>query len=575
MSHSTNNYRYGILAVVLITLVFSLSALFIYVPKTLEGDFNKFFLPSEMFGVPHELKDHGINALYSKYESGWDGQFYYYISNDILGVTEVPEHIDAPSYRYQRIGLPLLANIVSHITFQDWVSPFLYYATSLVLILLATYMFAGFLLEKKINPFWALGWALAFGTQVTLLNGLPDAAADALLIIAIISLIKQRYWVYMLAMSFAALAREVYIIFPFFILIFEFYRLVRLSLVARVFNAQMFKLCLWHIVPLILFLSWQLYLKLHFGASASSEAAGILSLPFLETFKYLWLGLSGQHPLFPGVVEAHKEAARLIFYLMLLVFAFIVLMKSFGKFVSSQKEYNESNHQLYGLYISFFVIILLYVCFGPTVMMHYTGYLKAASIFLFVMPFFVGFTGMHFGLTNKIFIVLFTVIVSVPTFLERINVPSSYSMYTRAGVDLKQGEPACIVNPKSEIKIEYKQDILGINVFSLVRKNQTVIYYLKVINTSKQSFVPAKGKGAVNLSYQWLDAKTKSVVKDGIRTWLKEPMSPGGSEVRPVVVEYPKKPGHYILVFSLVQEGCFWFYQKNSESSLKIDIWVK
>jgi hypothetical protein len=47
-----------------------------------------------------------------------------------------------------------------------------------LIVLVAVGMAAFFFQRKGISPYWALFWALGIGTQVTQLNGLPDAAAD-------------------------------------------------------------------------------------------------------------------------------------------------------------------------------------------------------------------------------------------------------------------------------------------------------------------------------------------------------------------------------------------------------------
>jgi hypothetical protein len=131
----------------------------------LQGDFNKFILSSDQFGVPAGLENRNIDTLYKrKNESGWDGQFYYYISNDILGTADTVEHIDAPSYRYQRIGHPLTASIVSSALFQEWVSPLVFYSSSLAVILYAVFCFSKYLIKNRASPVYAIFWGASYGT---------------------------------------------------------------------------------------------------------------------------------------------------------------------------------------------------------------------------------------------------------------------------------------------------------------------------------------------------------------------------------------------------------------------------
>lgn len=48
-----------------------------------------------------------------------------------------------------------------------------------------------------------------------------------------------------------------------------------------------------------------------------------------------------------------------------------------------------------------------------------------------------------------------------------------------------------------------------------------------------------------------------------MRTSLRQSLAPGQSERLPVRVEFPRRPGRYILRLSLLQQGCGWFYQAN------------
>ena len=98
--------------------------------------------------------------------SGWDGQFHFYIANDLLLQKDTAQHIDAPTYRYQRIGLPLLARGLAFLTFSDWVSPLAYWGTSVLLVAAGTFAFAWMLATLGLPPWLSLVWALSGGVQV-------------------------------------------------------------------------------------------------------------------------------------------------------------------------------------------------------------------------------------------------------------------------------------------------------------------------------------------------------------------------------------------------------------------------
>jgi len=71
-----------------------------YLKGPLNGNFDHYLMQADRWGMPEEIKQHGVTPLYlDEWNSGWDGQFYYYIANDLLGYKDTPEHIDADAYR--------------------------------------------------------------------------------------------------------------------------------------------------------------------------------------------------------------------------------------------------------------------------------------------------------------------------------------------------------------------------------------------------------------------------------------------------------------------------------------------
>jgi hypothetical protein len=571
----------GPLASVIVTLGFCILVLFVYVPKTLQGDFNKHFLPSEMFGITAELRNHGLTALYSKLESGWDGQFYYSISNDIFAQKDTPQHLDAAAYRYQRVGLPLLANLISKVTFQSWVSPATYYLTSLLLVLLATFMAARYFQANGVSSLWSLVWSLGFGTQVTMLNGLPDAAADAMLIIALVSLLQGKRWLYAVAVTLAALSREVYVLMPAVIAAVEFLVMIK----GRIGREQLLKLLLaglqqaaWHLPALVAVISWQLYLRVRFGVSPSSEAAGILGLPFVTTYQYLVMGFAGNHPLMGSPGASHKEATVLLLYVILLIYSLVQTVAMMRQLIRGKRftDLTLPEACIAGVLLVFLAIIALYTAFGPTVVMHHTGYLKAGNIFLFVLPFLAATSGRPMRTADKGGLIIFTLLVSIPLLWNRIDSHPSYSNYTTpAKVEFAQTQPECVLNPRAVVELMpgKPQSVLKDNIFTRLTGTQASLYWLNIRNTSDMTYYPYQGKGSVNISYQWL--QDDKVVKDGVRSFLTGPLKPSAETIRPVVVEFPHKAGDYVLKFTLVQEGCFWFYRRSPVTSYDLHLSIK
>lgn len=134
---------------VAIAALYHIIAFSFYLHGTLEGQINNHILAGDMFGVPDALQQKGIKPLYyGPGRTGWDGQFYYYIANDLLGLKDTSEHIDASTYRYQRVGLSLYTAIVAALTGQDWVSPDTFFVSYFVLVLVATWFGAKLLIVR-------------------------------------------------------------------------------------------------------------------------------------------------------------------------------------------------------------------------------------------------------------------------------------------------------------------------------------------------------------------------------------------------------------------------------------------
>jgi len=374
--------------ILLVTLGSSLFIMTAYLYHPLRfGTFNQHFLPAKMFGVPEELAEKGIKPLYVEpKECGWDGQFYYYIANDVLGLKDTSKHIDADAYRYQRIGLPLLAKVLSLVVLRDWVSPVIYYLTSLLLILGAAVTGASFFKEKGVLPYWILIWSLGVGTQLTLMNGLPDAAADSLLIMALVALMRRHYGWYAVAASLAALSREAYVLVAMTIFLThfcsKFLPINSLSLlnIKKCCLETLLDRTMWFLfLPVLIFTLWQGYIHFHFG-SPSAQASGILGLPFQNIWHYFYSGWQQQHPLLgPGPIGRIEAIGILLFV--------VLLSSCLVRLIGLLKWGSSRDSSGVGIAIGFVCLIGMYYCFGPTVMQHYTGYMKAANIFYFLFFF--------------------------------------------------------------------------------------------------------------------------------------------------------------------------------------------
>ncbi len=544
---------------VLITLSVYSFVMLCYLQGPLQGNFNHFFMPAEMFGIPAQLKAHGITELYQgSIQTGWDGQFYYYIANDPLSLKDTVQHIDSNAYRYQRIGLPLLAYLVSKLTLQSWVSPLTYYLSSLFVILFAVGRAAFFFQKRNLSPYVILFWALSCGPLVTQLNGLPDAAADGFLIIGLVSLIDRTSWrdtvIAIVGMTFAALSREVYILIPLFIACFLVLENIRFGgskafFLFKNMTNLLGKLYLYNI-PILVAGIWQVFIRMKFGVSPSSQASGVLSWPLLSAWHYMQAGFLGN----TGRI-AHLESFGIFLFLLLLLLNIVVS----GRFLLQTRL---PIHR--GIAAAFLSITLMYFCFGNTLMKDYTGYFKAVSVYLFVIPFVIVLQQKKMTVFMRIF--LASLMLYFDAFLwGRINAaPPSES---EPEVHYATSPPVCLKDYHAKLELVSSKNLSEGNLLKRFLLDRRSLMQIKITNLSPDTFVPFQGQGGVNLSYQWVRMNNGAFVKDGIRTSLPDILAPYQSVILPIKVNFPRILGHYELKLSLVQEGCAWFYLVQPDSA--------
>jgi len=548
-----------------ITCFVSLLAMGSYLWVELLGNIDHHVLPARMFGVPEALRAKGFDEFFvGPRQTGWDGQFYFYMANDPLALRDTPQHIDAHAYRYQRIGLSAVARVVSFVFLQDWVSPTVYYLTNLGLVLIATFYAARFFVISGF-PWWvALFWALGFGTQVTMLNGLPDAAADAFVIIGLTSLFRGRVLLYSIALTLAALSREAYVLFPIAILglTFLFAFRERGSVMPRMVSWLRSPQILAHIVPVLIFAAWQVWIRVRFGVSPSSQAHGVLGLPLVSLWSHLVSGLRGKHLLVSPGAPSYWEAGTICLFVALLsitaTFAAGLLLRGMG------------DPRKVGVGCALLLLIALYLCFGKTVMMHHTGYLKASNLFLFGAPFLLCLSERTMPSWMIWFMVVLTAACGQRLYDRVSTCDMGYERFTRVFEVSSTATSDCLSEYRAVIKPLAVEELTKRSWFNRLFGREVRVIWVEVMNQGRQPFVACCGAGAVNVSYHWRTKDGRTVVRDGIRSCMPGGLPPGARRVVPIVVEWLSEPGDYILTLSLVQEGCSWFYLKNPANAFDI-----
>lgn len=558
----------------LLFLVLTLSFFHVYKNRVLEGNINYHMLTSEGFGIPADLAHHGLQPFYHNLDGSWDGQFYYFMANDLLGQKDSAQHIDAPSYRYQRVGLSLYSAILAKITGQNWVSPAFFFYSYLLLLTVATGVGAILFSARGLSPYVILLWSLNAGVQMTLYNALPDAAADAFLLMALAALYWRRAELASIAFIFSSLSREAYVLFPAFIALFYILRIYQENgfieggtpAIKATFHTILRKpFLLWMALPIVIRVSWTAYLTKHFGVLPSTQAAAahILGKPLQAWYQYFRLAITGHHPL-KGQWESYAEAISLSIFLITLIATLIISI------LVIRNSYKNSSPLILSISASSIILVLLYSCFGSRVISDYTGYIKASSVFIICLLFLITEVP---KLRNKIStIILFSTIFSCVVFLyflenRILSNYTAYIKYTHNDLVSDTHTSACTNDYKAKIHVVDVHSY-GSRLFPRWLSHPYLVVSVDLTNTSSHPFLSHHGTGGVFMSYLILDQQNHLVI-DGMRSTIAPALNPGEQRTIQVVIPMPLRHSEYHVALSPVQENCAWFYLSNPQETIQ------
>ncbi len=138
---------------------------------------------------------------------GYDGQFYAALATDpLLLRSETVRYLDIPAYRAGRIGLPLLAWVASAGSGSRGI---MWYLTLCWLGALGGIWIVGYWLAKEgHSPWWSLPLVFSAAMASSMSRALPDAAAAALIVLALWLHRRHRILPVVAALILAALIRE-------------------------------------------------------------------------------------------------------------------------------------------------------------------------------------------------------------------------------------------------------------------------------------------------------------------------------------------------------------------------------
>ena len=207
--------------------------------------------------------------LRTDWEAGYDGQAYYLIALYPWDFPTLREHIDIPSYRYQRILVPLASHFLSlgHPRAVHVVMIFV----GVALVLLGTAAFMEWFRLRGVGWGWALLFPLFPGTLHSLMRLTPDAPAVALALVGGWLLARERIGWSAVLFSLAVLTKETVVLVPAGLALHAAWR--RDARRATVLAAPVAVLAAWMLVLRVLFGAFPFLVG---GHNMVAPATGIL-----------------------------------------------------------------------------------------------------------------------------------------------------------------------------------------------------------------------------------------------------------------------------------------------------------
>lgn len=562
----------AIIASVLIVVVFSLVSMFVFLGGEGRGLLQFHVLPAERWGIPADLEKRGFEPLLTvPGHSGWDGQFHFYIANDLLLQKDTAQHIDAPTYRYQRIGLPLLARGLAFLTLGDWVSPLVYWGTSVLLVAAGTAAFAWLLASVGLSPWLSLVWALSGGVQVTMLSGLPDAAADALFLIALACLCARRLWAYALAGTLAVLTRETFVVAAAGLFLFQAATAWRAG---RLFSRSGILGLVPMALPGVVAILWQVSILLRFGelpSQAPGVAGGLFNFPLQGWFETLVGTYRGTHP-FAGASVPSSE-----FWLQPMHGVLIITAVTACVALLRTKRHQPAMGIVAAAALPF---ALLATMLGIGVTAFWTGYLKATS-FLFV-PVLLSFALLpRWGVAVLGSVITLMLALHQVAFWNRNLSDATIGANQYTNIEFLLNRPPSSFPERLDCLGEYRSNLRLVGIEPFERRaffraalGRSARYKLRinVTNVTSRPWRYAQGDGSVYLTGRWVDPVTRELVSFPRPSQIGEELKPGESRELPLIVDVPANAPRADLIITMIQVGCAWFSEAGDPGAIRITL---
>jgi hypothetical protein len=163
------------------------------------------------FTHPHQLPPGFMVA--DPNSAGYDGQFYYRLALNPFNWDKTAYGITMDqSYRYTRIGYPLLAWLFSF--GQHDLVPAVLVALNLLGVAAMAYLGAMFAREADRHALWGLAFAAYFGLAISVGRDTPEPIAEACMLAGLLAYRRERWMLSGVAFAFGAITRETILFAP-------------------------------------------------------------------------------------------------------------------------------------------------------------------------------------------------------------------------------------------------------------------------------------------------------------------------------------------------------------------------
>lgn len=250
------------------------------------------------------------DTFYFKNVAGYDGQFYYYIAQDLLATRGIYKYIDNPVFRYQRIMHPMLVYFFALGIFGLF--PFTMVLINVLSIIYSSVIVGIMLDEQHKNPWCALFYSFLSGLIFAVLKDCVEPLAMSFMVTGFYFYSKKKISLTCLFFLLASLTRETLIILIFLLFIESI-------LLGRKWGKEKIFI-LYSLIP---FIAWQGYLWVKFQEVPFFRIFGIFKS---RSGRFaLWLYINN---LFQRIQHNIFFSLELLYFIIFLVVYYITLIIS-------------------------------------------------------------------------------------------------------------------------------------------------------------------------------------------------------------------------------------------------------